>query len=314
MFEIGDNIEYKIIVNNNSNEDYDLNKDSFNISSDYIDYTIESNDDSNIIKANSEKTVYLKIEYKNEVPKEAFEAGIYNDNKTMIVNLYTEDRIDIPETIKNPNTSDIIALIILLLLISGISFVLLKKKQYKKFMILIIGISTVIPISVYALCKCDIKIESNIVISNLYNGEIYRYSTVEVDLNENIENLTELKTTINDFTNEKDYVKDRDLINNDFYIKHIIKNNIITESYLCLSADKEYCFTGSFTTDEEILRELENYTTEQSGYCSYSGRPSFCSYNYIRAETWNSNATSIQFETVLFCGINGESKTSCFHD
>ena len=90
MSEVGDNIEYKFVVKNDSKEYYELDKNSFKISSDYIVYTLESNDDSNIVKANSSKIVYLKVEYKNEVPDEAFESGAYNDNKSMIVNLSTE--------------------------------------------------------------------------------------------------------------------------------------------------------------------------------------------------------------------------------
>ena len=47
MSEVGDSIEYKILVKNDSNEDYKFDKNSFNISSDYIDYTLKSEDNSN---------------------------------------------------------------------------------------------------------------------------------------------------------------------------------------------------------------------------------------------------------------------------
>lgn len=86
MSNVGDNIEYKIVVKNDSNEDYELDKNSFNISSEYVDYTFESEDNSNIIKSDSSKVVYLKINYTNEVPNEIFELGAYKDNKSMIVN------------------------------------------------------------------------------------------------------------------------------------------------------------------------------------------------------------------------------------
>ena len=41
---------------------------------------------------------------------------------------------------------------------------ILRKKKYAKFLILIIGAAVLIPLSVYAICKCEIKIESNITI------------------------------------------------------------------------------------------------------------------------------------------------------
>ena len=80
MSEVGDNIEYKIIVKNDSNEAYLLDKNSFNVSSNYVKYTFETEDDSNIVKANSSKEVYLKVYYTNEIPEDDFEVGTYNDN------------------------------------------------------------------------------------------------------------------------------------------------------------------------------------------------------------------------------------------
>ena len=38
MSEVGDSIEYKFIVKNNSNEDYELDKTSLKLNSDYINY------------------------------------------------------------------------------------------------------------------------------------------------------------------------------------------------------------------------------------------------------------------------------------
>ena len=61
MSNLGDNIKYKIVVKNDSNEDYELDKNSFNLSSDYIEYTLDSEDDTSIVKANSSKVVYLKV-------------------------------------------------------------------------------------------------------------------------------------------------------------------------------------------------------------------------------------------------------------
>ena len=66
MLKLGANVEYEIVVNNESDADYELDKSSFNFNSDYVYYSISSNDESNIVKANSTKTINLKVEYKNE--------------------------------------------------------------------------------------------------------------------------------------------------------------------------------------------------------------------------------------------------------
>ncbi len=179
MTNLGDNIEYKIVVKNDSNKDYLLDKNSFNISSDYIEYNIESEDNSYVVKANSSKTVYLKINYANEVPDEAYETGKYNDNKTIKVNLSTGDTINVPDTLKNPNTGDsLIFIVFLILIISGTSFIILKKTKYIKYIILIIGTIITIPISAYALCKFEIIIESNIIIRQTREVVFYKQWSV----------------------------------------------------------------------------------------------------------------------------------------
>jgi len=169
MLDVGDNIEYKFVVKNDSNEDYELDKTSLNLNSDYISYSFETEDDTNIVKANSSKNITLRIEYKNEVPEDKFKSGSYNDSKTMMVQLSNGNTINMPDTFKNPNTGvqSFILVILILLLISGSLYVLLKKKKYTKFMALVIGTAIIIPISVYALCNYNIKINTSIKIDYL---------------------------------------------------------------------------------------------------------------------------------------------------
>ena len=102
MSEVGDTITYKVVVKNDSNENYGLVKNSLSISSDYVDYTLESSDNSNVIKPKSNKMFYLIIKYNNKVPDDQFRSGTYNDNKSMIVQLSTNNT-EI-NSLKNPNT------------------------------------------------------------------------------------------------------------------------------------------------------------------------------------------------------------------
>lgn len=176
MSEVGDKIEYKFVVKNDSNEDYELDKTSLNIKSDYINYSFETEDNSNIVKVNSSKNVTLRVEYKTEVPEDKFENGSYNDNKTMIVQLSNGNTINVPDTLKNPNTGvqSYILILFIILLISITTYLLLKKKKYTEFMILIIGTAIIFPISVYAICKYKIKIESNITIRETREVTFYK--------------------------------------------------------------------------------------------------------------------------------------------
>ena len=164
MSEVGDNIKYKVVIKNDSSEDYGFDKNSLNIHSDYINYDIETEDNSNIVKANSSKVVYLKVIYEKDVPGEKFNFGTFNDNDKMIINLSTGI---LPDTLKNPNTGDILIKYILVLILSiGISLIAFKTTKSIKLMILILGTAIIIPTSTFALCKCEINIESNIVIKS----------------------------------------------------------------------------------------------------------------------------------------------------
>ena len=222
MSEVGDNIKYKLIVKNESNEDYELDKNSFVINSDYIDYTLESEDDSNIIKANLSKTVYLKVEYKNEVPDEQFESGAFHDNKILTLQLSSNN---ISDDLKNPYTSIQLyfLLFIVLVLMMGTIYVLLKKKKYTKYMIMIIGI--MIPISVYAICKTEIIIDSNVKIEKEYETT-YIYSVPD-ESNKFIEN-NPIPDNASTYESFNALLEDTEFI---ICLKLGIKNNKIIESY-----------------------------------------------------------------------------------
>ena len=159
MSNVGDNIKYKIVIKNDSNKDYYLNKKSIKTSSNYIDYNVESGDNSNIVKAKTAKAFYLNILYKKQVPADTFENGSFNDEITMKVNLSSDN-------IRNPNTGIkyylIIAFIIIIMIVTAIS--LKNKRKNNRFEFLIIGLALFLPIGVKALCSVDININSKIII------------------------------------------------------------------------------------------------------------------------------------------------------
>ena len=62
MMKINDSIEYKMIVKNNSNEDFELDENRFNANSDYIEYTIKTDDNDLVIKEGKSKEIYLKVQ------------------------------------------------------------------------------------------------------------------------------------------------------------------------------------------------------------------------------------------------------------
>jgi len=177
MYEVGDYIEYKLKVKNTFNEEFYFDKDSLNINSDYFDYSISYKDNSNIVKANSEKDIVVKVQYKKEVEKEKFFSGKYNHKNNILISL--SNKQDIVDILTNPNTGNsYLFLIIFALVISGSTYIVLKNKKYKKSFVLIIGTIIIIPFSVYAICKCNIDIDSNITIGKVKQNPC----TYEVEL------------------------------------------------------------------------------------------------------------------------------------
>ena len=67
---LNDYAKYKIIINNSSSEDYELDLKNNSIS-DYISYEYDSED--NIIKANDNKIIYLTLKYSKSIPEELVE-------------------------------------------------------------------------------------------------------------------------------------------------------------------------------------------------------------------------------------------------
>ena len=163
MYDPGDSIEYILKVKNTSKENYYFDEESLKINTDYLQYEFIYDDNSSVVEANSEKIIKLKIEYKNKVPTNLLVNDSFNDINTMRVNLSNKDTINVPDTLKNPETGDLsVRYLFVVLLSDAILLIVFKKKKATKYMILIIGLATVIPISVNALCKYDIEVEAKI--------------------------------------------------------------------------------------------------------------------------------------------------------
>ena len=172
--ELGDSIGYKISIKNVSSEDYEVRKDSLVVNSDYIDYELKPLDSSNIIKAKESKEFSLIIKYSREVPVSKFVNGKYNDNKSLVINLSNDKKEE-----RNPNTSTGIILIACLIL-SIVVFVILLKMRAARYSVFIIGLIFIIPFTVYALNKVEIKINPKVIIESKYTGTVYRNNAAYV--------------------------------------------------------------------------------------------------------------------------------------
>ena len=72
MHGVGDSINYDMVIKNDSEKDYVIDENAFKTDSEYIEYTLKTNDGSNVVKGNDSKKVTLIITYKKEVDDSEF--------------------------------------------------------------------------------------------------------------------------------------------------------------------------------------------------------------------------------------------------
>ena len=325
MSEVGDNITYKIIVKNDSDEDYELDNSNLNINSEYIDYSLEFEDNTNIIKANSNKIILLKVVYKNGVPEESFVSGAFNDNKTIKLNLSTNNSTNIQNLLKNPNTGNLYLLIIVLLFIITL-LPFLKKIKHTKYIILILGTTIIIPIYVQALCKCDIEIESKIRIDKPVEEDVlYLYGRIyNVSIGDSI-NITKIEdqNLIEQYgdtlyaVGEAGLSTDKDLMFNIFsrdpvFFKYKIKDNIIKEisiEYLFNNIQYSLVYNPSnYESNKQFLKDSfgeNNCSLNNNYYCQIS--------NGVTGGYANSNGDIGIFMNNFSCYMS-QNKTYCSAD
>ena len=158
MVEEGDLIEYKLLLKNNSTSNYEIKDIKLPKSSQYIKYSLETEGKDTIIKPGKEQEVYLRVQYIKEVEESSFENGQFHEDQTIVMNV-------MGEVMNNPFTGTnllIIGMIILILL--GIGYIIVLKKQNKEFLIIILALGLLLPITTKALCMLALNIESHIVI------------------------------------------------------------------------------------------------------------------------------------------------------
>ena len=166
MLKVGDYITYNVKVKNDSKNDFLLDKNSININADYLDYSLLTED--KIIKSGEEKTVQLKIIYKTEVDDSKFVNGKYIENKNMVLSLGNGNKKEVTNPVTNNNWL-IIALGIILV-IQVLLYVIHEKNLSKMNLLLLIFGLLIIPSGVYAICNCEITVDSKVEIDKVSFG------------------------------------------------------------------------------------------------------------------------------------------------
>ena len=157
---IGDYVKYKLVIDNKDDIEYEIDKKSFE-NNEYVSYEVES-DNLEKLEANKEKEIYLTIKYDKELPESEFKDNVYvlNNNFSLVIGNKDEE-------IKNPQTGiedySLIILTTLVVLAVAVYGFRKNKKQFKTLM-LIIGITIIIPLTCIAANVLKLNIETNVTI------------------------------------------------------------------------------------------------------------------------------------------------------
>lgn len=157
--EVNDFVKYKIIVNNTSNKDYELSLNNYS-KSEYIEYKYDIN--NNVLNKNSSKEITLTITYKKEIDESKYQDGVFIEDNNMRIDLGGDDVI-------NPKTGFSYIYLILVVAIT-LSITLLiyvfGSRKLSKYTISIL-VLFLIPISVLALEKLELKVNSHVEITDI---------------------------------------------------------------------------------------------------------------------------------------------------
>ena len=157
---IGDYVKYKLVIDNKDDIEYEIDKKSFE-NNEYVSYEVES-DNLEKLEANKEKEIYLTIKYDKELPESEFKDNVYvlNNNFSLVIGNKDEE-------IKNPQTGiedySLVILTTLVVLAVAVYGFRKNKKQFKTLM-LIIGITILIPLTCIAANVLKLNIETNVTI------------------------------------------------------------------------------------------------------------------------------------------------------
>lgn len=160
--EVNNYIKYKLLIKNNTNEEYELKEDTSFLNNENITYKYYK---EGKIKPNSENIIYLVVSYNQEVEESKFVENKYTEENKAILEIVD----DSGEIIKNPKTgNDNITFIILsiVLVISCIVLFIMKKKNLNNVnFIFIMLLINCIPLIVNATQLFKLNLNVNVEIT-----------------------------------------------------------------------------------------------------------------------------------------------------
>ncbi len=257
-------VKYKVIVENSADKDYEIDDTTSFSDGEYIKYEF-SYDGEKIVKSKGTKEFFITISYNKRVPLSEYVDGKFKEKNSMTINLSNETEE------KNPYTSTLPYIVVILAIISIILFVIAFKM--KRSLMLTIAILFFMPAVIFALEKISIQIEANIEIEP-------RVETMKiVDNSCTVRNQITERTyeyidgmTWNDIQNSE-YANQFD----DYFFEHItgeVYDNYVNfynnEYNDCEAGEDPYAFESCLNENREKVEFSSEIKPSDVGYYYYS--------------------------------------------
>ena len=169
---LDDFAKYKVIINNPTNTEYEVQQETDFTSSDHIVYTYSYEGDSKILKANSKLVMYITLTYKYEVQPNELTDGKFVEKNKLTVNLSNGT--------ENPKTADASTIVLFALVLMFIGSVGLYKYTHRKeFLGTLVALAVLIPVYAYAAEKLKLNVETQITVEEKHKVSYYAYELVK---------------------------------------------------------------------------------------------------------------------------------------
>lgn len=167
--KVGGKVVYKVLIKNQDSEDYQL-KLPESVDG-YVSYQYQFDDNSDVLKKNTSKTLFITINYKEEVPDASLVNGKYLENKNFSLTLLDNSGNVVNLKNGNPKTGQSLLLLIIITFFIIISAycVFRYQRNVKSFIFLLTVGLMILPISILAMKSVNISINSDVEVAKIKN-------------------------------------------------------------------------------------------------------------------------------------------------
>ena len=133
FYDIGDYVTYKVVLKNNTNNTYSINGLTDNNENSNVTYEYNSNEEK-VLEANKELDIYITVKYTTELAPG--ETSVSTGNIDIVLDM---------SEVKNPNTSDNIIMLVVMLVVSALSVIFIKNRKAKYLTVIALSMVLIIP-------------------------------------------------------------------------------------------------------------------------------------------------------------------------